>query len=98
MAELKVQVCYARPGFCFLRDLALPEGTTLQAAIECSGVKAEAPEIDLGVNRVGILGKLKPLDTVLRDKDRVEIYRPLIADPKESRRKRAIKKEEGKAG
>ena len=97
MADLKIQVCYARPGFSFLRDLVLPEGTTLQAAIEHSGVAAEAPEIDLGVSRVGIFGKLKPLDTVLRDKDRIEIYRSLIADPKESRRKRAMKKEERKA-
>lgn len=98
MADLQVQVCYVRPGFSFLRDLIVPEGTMLQTAIACSGLLAAAPEIDLALNRVGIFGKLKTLDTVLRDKDRVEIYRPLIADPKESRRKRAMKKEEVKTG
>lgn len=97
MAEIRVQVCYARPGFSFLRNLLVPEGTVLQAAIERSGLLKDAPEIDLAINRVGIFGKLKPLDIVLRDRDRVEVYRPLIADPKESRRKRAMKKEEGKA-
>lgn len=96
MAEVRVQVCYARPGFSFLRSLVLPEGSLLQAAIEESGLLKEAPEIDLAINRVGIFGKLKSLDAVLRDRDRVEVYRPLIADPKESRRKRAMKKEEGK--
>jgi hypothetical protein len=55
-------------------------------------VLQDAPEIDLAVCRVGIYGKLKSMDTMLRDRDRVEIYRPLIADPKESRRKRAAKK------
>lgn len=94
MTELHVQVCYVRPGFSFLRDLTVPEGATLQAAIECSGLPEAAPEIDLTANRVGIFGKLKTLDTVLREKDRVEVYRPLIADPKESRRKRAMKKEQ----
>jgi putative ubiquitin-RnfH superfamily antitoxin RatB of RatAB toxin-antitoxin module len=98
MAEMRIQVCYARPGFNFLQDLVVPEGISLQAAIEGSGLLEEAPEIDLAVNRVGIFGKLKALDTVLRDRDRVEVYRPLIADPKESRRKRAMKKEEAKAG
>lgn len=98
MADVRVQVCYARPGFVFLRELAVPASTTLRAAIEPSGLLAEVPEIDLAVSRVGIFGKSKTLDTVLRDGDRVEVYRPLIADPKESRRNRAMKKEEAKAG
>jgi hypothetical protein len=96
MADVQVQICYARPGFVFLRDLAVPEGTILQAAIERSGLLAELPEIDLTASRVGIFGKSRPLETVLRDGDRVEVYRPLIADPKESRRKRAMKKEEAR--
>lgn len=97
MAELRIQVCYARPDAQILWELSLPEGATLQSAIEKSGVLRDAPEIDLGTCRVGVYGKLKALDTVLRTHDRVEIYRPLIADPKESRRKRAVKKDEKKA-
>jgi len=94
MGEVHVQVCYARPGFSFLQDLDVPEGATLQVAIERSGLLKVAPEVSLKVNRVGVWGKLKTLDTVLREMDRVEVYRELIADPKESRRKRAMKKEQ----
>lgn len=97
MAELHVQVCYARPEKQVLRDLHLRDGATVQEAIEKSGVLAEAPEVDLATWRVGVYGKLKALDAVLREHDRVEIYRPLIADPKDSRRKRALKKDEKKA-
>lgn len=92
MDEIRIQVCYAAPGKQLLRELRLPAGTTLQAAIERSGLLAELPGIDLSNCRVGIYGKLKPSDTVLREHDRVEIYRPLIADPKEARRRRAVKK------
>lgn len=97
MADIRVQVCYARSDSQVLKSLLLPAGTSLRAAIARSGVLGLAPEIDLEACRVGIYGKLKTLDTVLRDHDRVEIYRPLIADPKESRRKRAEKKDEKKA-
>ncbi len=97
MAEIQVQVCYASPDLQILRELSVPEGTTLQAAIQQSGVLHAVPEIDLENTRVGVYGKLKPLDAVLRAKDRIEIYRPLIADPKESRRKRAVKKDEKKS-
>ena len=67
----------------------LPAGSTAEEAISKSGILAEFPEIDLAVNKVGIFSKACKLDTVLRDKDRIEIYRPLIADPKEVRRQRA---------
>ncbi len=90
--KLQVQVCYAKPEMQWLRDLIVPAGTTLHQAIKQSGVLQNLPEIDLTVCRVGIHGKLKTLDTVLRERDRIEIYRPLIADPKESRRKRAAKR------
>ena len=94
MAEmLQIQVCYARPDKQELVDLKLPEGATLQQALDQSGLLQKHPEIDLKKNKFGIFAKLSKLDAVLRDKDRVEIYRPLIADPKEVRRKRA---EEGK--
>jgi putative ubiquitin-RnfH superfamily antitoxin RatB of RatAB toxin-antitoxin module len=89
---IAVQVCYAKPGFTFLRDLQVAAGTTIEQAIAQSGVLQAAPEIDFGVSRVAIYNKLKTLDTVLREHDRVEICRPLIADPKESRRLRAKKR------
>ena len=97
MAEIRVQVSYAMPDRQILRELTMPEGATLEEAIRASGILQEEPEIDLNNHRVGVFGKLKPLDTVLRENDRVEIYRPLIADPKESRRQRAVKKEEQRA-
>ncbi|HJV74004.1 MAG TPA: RnfH family protein [Noviherbaspirillum sp.] len=97
MAEIRVQVCYARPGAQILREVTVPTGATLRAAIEQSGVLQDAPEIDLSVFRVGVFGKLKGLDTELREHDRIEIYRSLVADPKESRRRRAVKSDNKKA-
>lgn len=93
--SIAVQVCYARPGVEILREVRVAEGATAREAIAASGVLRDLPEIDLDVCRVGIYGKLGTLDTVLRDRDRVEIYRALIADPKESRRARADKKTAG---
>lgn len=90
--SIRVQVCYAKPEIQRLYDVSVPRGTTLQAAIEQSGILGDMPEIDLLTCRVGIYAKLKTLETILRDDDRIEIYRPLIADPKESRRLRADRK------
>lgn len=90
--RIRVQVGYAKPGTAILEELAVIAGTTVHGAIKQSGIVERFPEIDLTVCRVGIYGKLKQLDTELRDCDRVEIYRPLLADPKESRRKRAVNK------
>lgn len=87
--SIAVQVCYALPDAAFLRALSLPVGSTLRQAVEQSGVLQQHPEIDLAINMVGIYGKKKTLDTVLRAQDRVEVYRPLQADPKEARRRRA---------
>lgn len=92
MAKVEVEVCYARPDKVFRQILVLPSGSTIGAAIACSSLLMDAPEIDVETARVGIFGKLKPLDTVLRERDRIEIYRPLIADPKEARRSRAARK------
>jgi uncharacterized protein len=92
-AGVRVQICYARPETQILRDVIVAEGTTLHDAIRQSGIFNDAPEIDLTVWRVGIHGKLKSLDTQLRDQDRVEIYRPLLADPMASRRMRAVRSE-----
>ncbi|MYM95450.1 RnfH family protein [Duganella vulcania] len=83
-----IEVCYASDAVQFLRALRVPVGTTIEQAIALSGVLQEAPEIDLAVMQVGVYAKKKTLDTVLREHDRVEIYRPLIADPKNARRRR----------
>ena len=89
MAEqIHVQVCYAGATAQWLRDLTVAAGTTLEQAVAASGLLADAPEIDLATMPVGIFSKKKALDTVLREHDRVEIYRPLIADPKHARRRR----------
>jgi hypothetical protein len=92
-ATINVEVIYALPHQQPLLRVRLAEGATVEDAIRQSGVLDAFPEIDLAKNKVGIFSKLVKLDEKLRDKDRVEIYRALIADPKEVRRKRA---EEGK--
>jgi uncharacterized protein len=90
MSELlNVEVCYALPERSELVRLRLPPGSTLQQALEASGLLAKYPEIDLRKNKFGIYAKLSKPDALLRDRDRVEIYRPLIADPKEVRKQRA---------
>ncbi|CRI65833.1 conserved hypothetical protein [Thiocapsa sp. KS1] len=86
---LKVSVAYVGPREQVLRPLEVRIGTTVREAIEQSAVIAKCPEIDLAANQVGIFGKLTKLDQVLEDGDRIEIYRPLIADPKEARKRRA---------
>ncbi len=91
---IPVEVAYARPERQVIIPLEVPEGTTLRQAVELSGIVKEFPEIDLSKNKVGIFGRLAKPDTVLREGDRVEIYRPLIADPKAVRRQRAA---QGKA-
>lgn len=91
--EIQVEVAYALPQTQVVIPLHVAAGSTVAQAIDASGVLAQFPEIDLAQNKVGIFGKLTKLDSTLRDRDRVEIYRHLIADPKEVRRKRA---EEGK--
>lgn len=90
---IEVQVCYALPDTAFLRTVSLPAGSTVRQAVGQSGVLEQYPRLDLAVNMVGIYGKKKTLDTVLRQHDRVEVYRPLQADPKEARRRRAGNKE-----
>ena len=92
-APIHVEVIYALPETQPLFRVELTEGATVNDAIRASGVLDAFSDIDLAKNKVGIFSKLVKLDDTVRDKDRVEIYRPLIADPKEVRRKRA---EEGK--
>jgi hypothetical protein len=94
----QVEVVYARADLQVLIPLEVEEGATLRSAIERSGVLERFPEIDLEKAKVGIFGKLSKLDAVLRAKDRVEIYRPLIADPKEVRKQRAAEGKQMKKG
>jgi putative ubiquitin-RnfH superfamily antitoxin RatB of RatAB toxin-antitoxin module len=89
---MKVEVAYAKPEVQVIVPLELPEGATAEAAIRASGLLARFPEIELVANKIGIFGKLCGLEQRLRPGDRVEIYRPLLADPKEARRGRAIRK------
>lgn len=86
---IDVEVIYALPARQELVKLKVPAGTTLQGAVEASGLLAKYPEINLATGKFGIFSKLSKLDSVLREKDRVEIYRPLLADPKEVRKQRA---------
>lgn len=92
--RLKVQVLYAAATHEVWRELEVEAGTTIEQAIKASGMLEAVPGIDLATQPVGIYAKKKALDTVLRDRDRIEIYRPLVADPKETRRARAAKKKQ----
>lgn len=87
--KIMVEVAYALPRQQLIVPINVAEGTTAEAAVIASGIIEKFPDIDISVNKLGIFGKLVKPDTVLRDLDRVEIYRPLIADPKEVRRQRA---------
>ena len=89
---IRVEVAYARPDEQVIIPLELEQGATVADAIRQSKIGDRYPEINLDSNKVGIFGKLARLDSVLKAKDRVEIYRPLIADPKEMRKKRAGQK------
>ena len=86
---IRVEVIYALPQKQEIFATNLPDGSTVRQAVEASGVLQKYPEIDLAKNKLGIFAKLAKPDAVLRDRDRVEIYRPLIADPKEVRKQRA---------
>ena len=91
--ELCVEVVYATPARQVIKTLALPAGSNVEAAIRASGLLEEFPQIDLGVNRAGVFGEMVNLDETLEGGERVEIYRPLIVDPKAARRLRAKAKQ-----
>ncbi|MFZ4699902.1 MAG: RnfH family protein [Candidatus Methylumidiphilus sp.] len=88
---MRIEVAYAKPDGQIILTLDLPEGTTAEAAIIHSGILQRFPEIDLAQNKIGIFSKLCKLDQQLKAGGRVEIYRPLLADPKEARRDRAAR-------
>jgi putative ubiquitin-RnfH superfamily antitoxin RatB of RatAB toxin-antitoxin module len=89
-AEVTVEVVFARPERQTVRRVRLPAGSTVEDAVRASGLAEELG--DLGPGAVGIYGKAVPAMTVVREGDRVEIYRPLRADPKDLRQARAARK------
>ncbi|MDO6444228.1 RnfH family protein [Colwellia sp. 1_MG-2023] len=95
---IKIEVVYGIPTEQALLTLEVEEGVTVEQAIIASGILLSFKDIDLTVNKVGIWNRTAKLTDTVKDLDRIEIYRPLIADPKEVRKRRAEKaKEEGRA-
>ena len=92
--QIEIEVVYALAHDQIVRQLNVPAGTTARQAVELSGIGGIFSGIDLSQNKLGIFGKWVKPETILRDRDRVEVYRPLSVDPKEARRRRA---EEAKA-
>ncbi len=92
--SIPVEVAYALPEKQVILTLDVMAGATLEEVIRASGILERFPEIDLGKNKIGVFGKTGKLTDTLHAGDRVEIYRPLIADPKEVRKQRAA---QGKA-
>ena len=97
-SRITVEVVYARPGEQVLERLTVDAGDTVESVIRQSGLLERFPEIDLQANKVGVFGKAVALSAALHGGDRIEIYRPLIADPKEARKKRAAEGKTMKKG
>ncbi|MCF6264266.1 MAG: RnfH family protein [Xanthomonadales bacterium] len=91
MPKFFVEIAYARPDKQLIRSLEVSQGTTLAEAIELSGIVEDFPEIRWDTKNVGVFSQKKPLNYVLQENDRIEIYRPLIIDPMEARRLKAEK-------
>ena len=89
---LRVEVVYTLPGGADSTFVELPRGKTAIDAVRASGMLERHPEIDLQRHRLGIYGRVVAAGAPLADGDRVEIYRPLALDPKEARRRRALRK------
>ena len=97
--KINVELAYAKPDEQVLLTLEVEQGTTVDQLVKMSGILEQFPEIEVGkLNKLGIFGKVAKGNTELREKDRVEIYRPLIADPKEVRRRRAAEGKRMKKG
>lgn len=95
-AQFEVEVAYALPDRQSIVTLQVSQGCTAYQAAEQSGIERQFKELDLANAKMGIFGKaVKPNDYLMRPGDRVEIYRPLIADPKASRKARADKAKAG---
>jgi len=85
----KVEVIYATLEQQVLIEVVVDKSATIEACIQMSGILKSHPEIDLTQSKVGVFSQVKPLSHVVSEGDRIEIYRPLIADPKAARRKKA---------
>ena len=88
---IDIEVAYGLPHKQVLLSLPVPAGSTIEESIKLSGIVAHFPEIVPGEAKVGIFSRPEKLDTIIKEGDRIEIYRPLIADPKEMRKLRAAK-------
>ena len=98
-SPMHIDIIYALPDRYEQISLSLETGATVADAIAASGITRKYPDLDInGRNKIGIFARLVKPDTVLRDKDRIEIYRPLIADPKTVRRQRAAEGKTMKKG
>lgn len=89
MNQINIEIAYALPERYYLKSFQVDKGITVQTAITQSGILSKFPDIDLSTNKIGIFSRPIKLTDVLKEGDRIEIYRPLLADPKEIRRKRA---------
>jgi putative ubiquitin-RnfH superfamily antitoxin RatB of RatAB toxin-antitoxin module len=94
--QIMIEVSYALPDKQIIIPVLVTEGISVKEAIELSGILTKFEGIDLSINLIGIFGKLTTLDKTLRNHDRIEIYRPLSADPMEIRRKRVAESKEMK--
>jgi hypothetical protein len=84
-----VTVCFAQPDTVWLEELTLPQGATLAEAVQASRFSIQFPDFAWRQTGLGVFGKKLPLHTLVQDQDRIEIYRALVFDPNESRRRRA---------
>jgi len=94
VAQINIEIAYAFPDHYYLKGFHVEAGTTVQSAILQSGILQQFTEIDLRENKVGIFSRPAKLSDPLQDGDRIEIYRPLLADPKDIRRKRAAQQQQ----
>lgn len=95
---INVEVAYALPNKQLILAVEVEATTTIEDIVKASGILEKFTDIDLATNKVGVFGKLAKLTATLQEGDRVEIYRPLIADPKEVRRRRAAEGKNMKKG
>lgn len=98
MAQIKVEVAYATPDKQRIIELEVPSGTTATEAVRQSGIEREFPELDVAQAPMGVFGRKlnNPESTELQAGDRVELYRPLLIDPKQARLNRAAKARQAK--
>lgn len=90
LKKIQVEVAYAKPEEQVILSVEVDEGCTIETAIDRSGLIERYPEIDLNRQKVGVFSKVRKLTDVVNDGDRIEIYRGLMVDPKDARRKRAV--------